>query len=298
MMYLDHKETKLWLPRQENVLLIDDGGSVSENLLCFSCILINKDIELILQNKLNKNGVSFLHARSMRGKYNQARLDYEKAFTIFYEVLKRTKYKFSCILFAEKQTFQNIGEGHRRAFEKCCRVSSFGRLDNTLKQIFQQGIFPVMEVLRKVAEIPNYPKINLTIKLANSGHMWKFTRRITIPNQKTLIDFINFHLQKNYGDRFYVSDFRIDSAQQEPVMSIVDALANFTFNYIRATIKAGQRNISDGERMKSEVFKKVLLKTESATYVEEFDSKLKGDLYYEGERIVSRNKNYVYLNFE
>lgn len=292
-------ETGLYVPTVDTIHIVsDDGGTSNAAFMGFTSILVDGHTysslnEAISQFRL-EHEIKSLHARKLEFMERElSDMDeyaeiYSALFNLVHEDLKKANYTFlSSVLLSESdldQCFANL----EKSFKSQCHFSRKRDLELFAKA-YSYIAFPTVELARRIRsdgqlrfEIHVDRKDEYEEVLANRVSV----NGVLLDVEMAIATLLNAVIKQKLYYPINIRNVEITAFDRCPLVSVVDAFANFTFSLVQSTLSPDAP--SESQIAKAKVLREFLSTTDADDF-SSIEERIKRSFEFRQGKIRSRS---------
>lgn len=266
-------ETGLYVPTVDTIHIVsDDGGTSNAAFMGFTSILIDghtyTSLNQAISNFCLRRKIKSLHARQLElldrelsdmDEYSDI---YSDLFKLVHEYLKRANYTFLTSVLLSKSDLDKCFANHEEIFKSQFCVTRRGL--ELFAKTYSYIAFPTVELARSIKsdgqvkfEIHVDRKDEYEAVLGNPV----FIKGVLLDVREAIAKLLNAFIKQKLHYQINIGNVEITAFDGCPLVSVVDAFANFTFSLVQSTLSLDTP--SESQRVKAEVLREFLSTTEA-----------------------------------
>lgn len=292
-------ETGLYVPTVDTIHIVsDDGGTSNAAFMGFTSILVDGHTyaslnEVISQFRLERE-IKSLHARKLEFMERElSDMDeyaeiYSALFNLVHEDLKRANYTFLSSVLLSKSDLDQCLANLEKSFKSQCHFSRKRDL-KLFAKAYSYIAFPTVELARRIRsdgqlkfEIHVDRKDEYEAVLANCVPV----NGVLLDVEMAIATLLNAFIKQKLHYPINIRNVEITVFDKCPLVSVVDAFANFTFSLVQATLSPNTP--SESQRVKAEVLREFLSTTEADDF-SSIEERIKRSFEFRQGKIRSRS---------
>lgn len=306
-------EHGLYVPQVRDLhILIDDGGGPEVDFVGYSCILVDENTYHILEQKVkdfcSKHKITSLHAREF--KFEDRKLkdmdEYEELYRELFEFtvyeLRRANYQRVLSFLTSQKIVSAIFDTQKESFEKSKNLTHRTILGEKYRKLYSHFSFPTLELLKRIGKVDDDMRFYVHIdrrdnfqELAEEMVFLEGNIAASLGTvKKAMILIFNFYKNLIIKMAARVDGIHIADNVSTPIIGIVDAFSNFSYNFAKVVIQ-GEENSSATEKRKYNIFCDVvtMMSGEDISHLIELRDNIKNGFSFDGKKIVPATEKQV-----
>lgn len=267
-------ETGLYVPTVDTIHIVsDDGGNSDDAFMGFTSILIDDHTYTSLNKAISKfyleRKIESLHARKLELRGQElSNMDeyadiYAALFKFVHKYLERADYTFLSSVLLSKSDLDKCFANHEEIFKSQFHFTRQRDLELFAKA-YSYIAFPTVELARRIKsdgqvkfEIHVDRKDEYEAVLGNPV----FIKGVLLDVREAIAKLLNVFIKQKLHYPINIGNVEITAFDECPLVSVVDAFANFTFSLVQSTLSPDTP--SESQRVKAEVLREFLSTTEA-----------------------------------
>ena len=267
-------EAGILVPTVDTIHIVsDDGGTSNAAFMGFTSILIDGHTYNSLNAAITKfradRRIKSLHARQLElaGRQLSGMDEYADIYSALFDLvhndLRRANYAFLASVLLSKQDLDQCFESHENIFKSQFDVARKRNLDLFAKA-YSYIAFPTVELARRIRsdgqvrfEIHVDRKDEYESVLANRVSV----NGVLLEVEEAIAMLLKAVIRQKLQYEINIGNAEITDSERCPLVSVVDAFANFTFSLIQSTLSPMAP--SDSQKAKTDVLSEFLSKTDA-----------------------------------
>ena len=292
-------EAGIYAPTVDTIHIVsDDGGTSNAAFMGFTSILIDGHTYASLNNAISNfrvdRGIKSLHARELKLVGRQlSDMDeyadiYTALFNLVHDDLSRANYAFVASVLLSKPDLDRCFENHEDIFKSQFDVTRQRNLELFAKA-YSYIAFPTVELARRIRsdgqvrfEIHVDRKDEYESVLANRVSV----NGVLLEVEEAIAMLLNAVIKQKLHYQINIGNAEITDFDRCPLVSVVDAFANFTFSLVQSILSPGAS--SESQKVKAEVLREFLSTTEADDF-SSIEECIKGSFEIRQDKIRSRS---------
>lgn len=278
-------ETGLYVPTVDTIHIVsDDGGTSNDAFVGFTSIPVDGHTYASLKEAISQfcseREIKSLHARQLElmerelsGMDEYAEI-YSALFNLVHENLKRANYTFLSSVLLSKSDLDQYFANLEKSFKSQCHSPRKRDLELSAKA-YSYIAFPTVELAR-TAELAK--RIKPDKQLEFKIHVDRkdeyeavlasrvFVQGVLLDVEMAIATLLNAFIKQKLHYPINIRNVEITAFDKCPLVSVVDAFANFTFSLVKSTLSPNAP--SESQRVKAEVLREFLSTTEADGFSE------------------------------
>ena len=269
-------ETGIYVPTVDTIHIVsDDGGTSNAAFMEFTSILIDghtyTSLNQAISNFCLERAIKSLHARQLEwldrelsGMDEYADI-YTDLFNLVHEELKRATYMLLKSVLLSKSDLDECFANHEEIFKSQFCVTRRGL--ELFAKAYSYIAFPTVELARSIksagkvkCEIHVDRKKEYEAVLGSSV----FVNGVLLDVRKAIATLLNAFIKQKLHYQINIGNVEITAFAGCPLVSVVDAFANFTFSFVQSTLSPDAP--SESQRVKAEVLREFLSTPEAEDF--------------------------------
>ena len=268
-------ETGLYVPTVDTIHIVsDDGGTSNAAFMGFTSILIDGHTYASLNKAISKfclkRKIKSLHARQLEFMERKELSDmdeyadiYSALFNLVHEDLKRANYTLLASVLLSKSDLDQCFANHEDIFKSLFHFTRQRDLESFAKA-YSYIAFPTVELARRIT---SDGQVRFEIHVDRKDEYEAVLGRRVSVNCRLLdvgeavATLLNAVIKRKLHYQINIKNVEITAFDKCPLVSVVDAFANFTFSLVQSTLSPDAS--SESQRVKAEVLREFLSTTEA-----------------------------------
>lgn len=293
-------------------ILIDDGGDSAVDFVGYTCIMVDENAYHIIESKVkefcSKYKIASLHARELRfenrelNDMNEYEALYRELFDFAIYELRRANYQRVLSFLTSGKTVSDVFDAQNQSFEKSKKLPHGAILSEKYRKLYSHITFPTFELLKRIGKVDE--DMRFYIHIDRKDDFQTLAEEIVSlegniaaalgPVRKAIIAIFNSYKNLVIKMKARVDGIHIADTISSPIIGVVDAFSNFSYNFAKVVIQ-GLQNSTDTQKMKYRIFTDVVTTMcgEDVSHIAVLEENIKNGFSFDGKNIIPKTERGV-----
>lgn len=293
-------------------ILIDDGGDSGIDFVGYTCMLLDeyayRDVERKVKEFCSKYKIISLHARELKLEdreltdMNEYEALYRELFEFTLYELKRANYQRVLSFLTSEKTVSAVFSAQNDSFEKSKELPHGAILSEKYRELYSHITFPTLELLKRIGKVDD--DMRFYIHIDRKDNFQNLAEEIVSlegniaaslgPVRKAIIAIFNSYKNIILDMTARVDGINIADTSSSPIIGIVDAFSNFSYNFAKVIIQ-GCENSTETQKRKYRIFCDVVttMSGEEASHLVELEGNIRKGFSFDGKKIIPIAENLI-----
>lgn len=267
----------LYVPTVDTIHIVsDDGGTSNAEFMGFTSILIDEDTYESLNKAISKfcseRKIKSLHARQLElsGRELPDMDEYADIYSAFFNLvhgyLKRATYMYLKSVLLSKSDLDKCFANHEEIFKSQVHFTN-QRKRKLYAKAYSYIAFPTIELVRKIksdGQVGFVIHVDRKDEYAEVLPSRVFINGVLLGVEEAIAKCLNAFIKQKLHYQINIRNVEITAFKTCPLVSFVDAFANFTFSLVQSTLSPDA--LSESQRAKAKVLREFLCTTEADNF--------------------------------